>query len=160
MKQNYMNRGNMEYVEGLYRDFKKDPETVPAEWRQFFDGVEFAKEMGGGTSGESFSATELKVNQLVKAYRDYGHLKADLDPLGLSPRNEEALKLEKFGLSADDLEKDFAVSEMLGLPEHKLINIISHLETSYCGHLTGQFSDCRQEVRDWFRAELDRKSVV
>ena len=159
LKQNYMNRSNLEYVEGLYKDFLKGPENVPEEWRQFFEGVEFAKELQtSDVEGDgAFSMTELRVNQLVKAYRDYGHMKAKLDPLGLAEPVEKGLRLEDFDLSADDLEKDFAVSKTLGLPEHKLVNIITHLEDSYCGHLTGEFSDCRQEVRDWFRKELESK---
>jgi 2-oxoglutarate dehydrogenase E1 component len=159
-KQNYMNRSNLEYVEGLYKDFLQSPENVPEEWGQFFEGVEFAKELAPGVAASEdggFSMTELRVNQLVKAYRDYGHMKAKLDPLGLQKPADKGLRLEDFDLTAADLEKDFAVSKTLGLPEHKLVNIIAHLEDSYCGHLTGEVSDCRQEVRDWFRKELESK---
>jgi 2-oxoglutarate dehydrogenase E1 component len=47
---------------------------------------------------------EQRVHELIDAYRTYGHLAADLDPLGLAPRDWSNLTLEQFGLSDAELE--------------------------------------------------------
>jgi 2-oxoglutarate dehydrogenase E1 component len=36
----FPNASNLAFVEGLYDDFLRDPEAVPAEWRAYFEGLE------------------------------------------------------------------------------------------------------------------------
>jgi len=151
-KFSYLNRSNLELVESLFQKYLENPEGVDAEWVHFFEGVEFAK---GLSTPEGFSEKELNVYELVEHYRSYGHLKASLDPLGLNPPKTESFQLQKFKLKDSDLEENFEVGPHLGLKDKKLKNIISHLEKSYCGHLTAELGDCPQRVRDWFQAEME-----
>lgn len=156
-KFSHLNRTNLEFIESLFEKFKSNPESVGDEWTRFFEGVEFAKGLGEGQES-GFSIKELSVYQLVEHYRNYGHLKASLDPLKLQKKKEDSFRLEEFNLSSADLEKSFSVAHHLGFPEKKLKDIISHLEQSYCGHLTTEVAECPQKVRDWFRKELEGRS--
>lgn len=157
-KQNYMNQANIEYIEKMYQQFKSNPETVDHQWKMFFEGVEFAQTLPSleSSQGSGVSAKDFDVSKLIKAYRDYGHLKADLDPLKLGQRETEYFELKNYNLSEKDLDTEYPVSKYMNIHLTKLRDIIQHMENSYCGTLTAQLSECRSEVRDWFRAEFEQ----
>ena len=158
-KFSYLNRSNLEYLDQLFEQFKADPESVQEDWRLFFEGMEFALEDNKFTSGSKEGlAKELSVYNLLNAYRDYGHLKAQLDPLGLSSPQGDFFELEKFQLSKEDLDRSFEACKGLGLGgEAKLKEAIAHLERAYCQTLTAQVAQCRPEVRQWFHQELESR---
>ena len=147
-----LNRSNLEYIEGLYETFRANPAAVDPQWRLFFEGVEFGQSR---PAQGSFSQKELGVYNLIEHYRDYGHLKAKLDPLGLAVPPTESFALANFGLADADLGQTFAVGALVGLPQTKLKDLIAHLEAAYCGTLTAQVAECTPEVRDWFRREFE-----
>jgi 2-oxoglutarate dehydrogenase E1 component len=149
-----VNRSNLEYIESLYQSFLENPNNLDPQWRLFFEGVEFAQNLSGPSGG--FSEQELAVYNLIEHYRDYGHLKANLDPLGMSQPAVESFDLSRFGLKSADLEQSFAVGALLGFEKAKLKDIIAFLENSYCKTLTAQVAECRPEVRDWFRREFEK----
>lgn len=159
-KFSYMARSNMEYIENLYSDYRKNPEQVDPLWQKFFEGLEFSQSFGTAAistspAANSFSKKELGVYNLIQFYRDYGHLKADLDPLKIQKPQTEAFSLENFDLSESDLEQIFHVGAALGLGETNLRQILSRLEESYCGTLTAQLAECPPDVRKWFRREFE-----
>ncbi len=149
-----LNRSNLEYVESLYQTFLQNPESLEPQWRLFFEGVEFAQNLPA--PGGQFSQSELAVYNLIEHYRDYGHLKANLDPLGLWKPSLESFDLGKFGLKASDLDQTFAVGALLGFEKSKLRDIIAFLEATYCQTLTAQVAECRPEVRNWFLREFEK----
>ena len=97
-------RANPVYVESLYRDWQRDPASVDERWALFFAGYDLAR---GGT-GAPTRAPEIA--ELVHAYRELGHLVADLDPLGHSPRHHPLLQLEELGFEARDLDRAPTIS--------------------------------------------------
>jgi len=149
-----LNRSNLEFIESLYQTFLNNPDSLEPQWQLFFEGVEFAQKLPGQSQ---FSEKELGVYNLIEHYRDYGHLKADLDPLDLIPRREESFELGRFGLSEADLDQSFAVGNLLGMNGGaKLRDIIDFLEKAYCQTMTAQVAECQPEVRDWFRLEFEK----
>jgi 2-oxoglutarate dehydrogenase E1 component len=148
-----VNRSNLEYIEGLYQTFLENPDALEPQWKMFFEGVEFAQKLPGQST---FSQNELNVYNLIEHYRDYGHLQAKLDPLGLMPKETSSFDLKNFGLSDADLDQTFGVGALVGLPNAKLRDIIAFLENAYCQTLTSQVAECRPEVRDWFRKEFEK----
>jgi 2-oxoglutarate dehydrogenase E1 component len=80
------------------------------------------------------AASKARVIQLINAYRVRGHFYADLDPLSEGPTVARVeLALSNFGLSEDDLDKDFPTADLAGLgPVATLREIIAHLEETYC----------------------------
>jgi 2-oxoglutarate dehydrogenase E1 component len=152
-KQAFMNRSNVDYVESLYQDFLKNRPAVPPEWQNFFEGYEFALAVGSKTT--SVSAKELDVYKLAVAYRDYGHLKARLDPLEMTAPDEGFFNLKRFSLSEADLDKKHSISAAFGKPGATLRELIGHLERCYCGTLTAQVAECDAAVRDWFHREME-----
>jgi 2-oxoglutarate dehydrogenase E1 component len=148
----FASRSNLEYLEQMYQQYQKDPNSVDASLRYFFEGMDF-----GGSFSKSTSTNSLEINvlNLIQTYRDYGHLKANLDPLGMAQRQTDIFELKKFGLSDKDLDTKFQIGGIVGLPGATLRQIIARLEQAYCGTLTAQVSECRPEVAEWFRKELE-----
>lgn len=145
-----MNQSNLEYLESLYAQFKNSPDSVSIEWKNFFEGVEFAKDGAFGLSEK-----ELDVYHLITAYRNYGHFEADLDPLTNTPAPSDQLRLDKFNLSEKDLDKKFQIGSIVGKANATLKEIITHLKNVYCGKLTIQCAEALPEVRNWFIKEFE-----
>lgn len=172
-KFSYMARTNMEYIEELYHRYQSQPDQVDAYWQKFFEGVEFAQsaslgstpQLSNGANGaidhqQALPFKELSVYNLIQFYRDYGHLKAHLDPLKIQLPQEKPFALENFDLSEEDLDKQFHVGASLGHGEKNLKFIIDHFEQAYCGTLTAQLAECPPEVRRWFRREFESTGAM
>lgn len=153
-KFSYLNRSNLEYVETLYQNFRRDPESIGPEWRMFFDGVEFAQNL---TATEGLSSKEFDVFRLINAYRDYGHFGANLNPLAQGTKSYSDLTLNKYNLSDADLDTTFQIGALVGKPNSKLREILQHLRDSYCGTITVQARESASTIRDWFIDEFEGK---
>ncbi len=152
-----MNHMNLDYLESLYLQFKKSPESLELEWRRFFEGVDFSKDNGNSLSkSEGVSQKELDVYQLISAYRNYGHYEAQLDPLTNTPIPSDELRLSKFNLTDADLNEKFQIGSIVGLPGATLKEIIQHLRAAYCGKLTIQCAEALPDVRNWFIKEFEQ----
>jgi hypothetical protein len=87
-------RSSPAYVDALYREYLRDPDAVPADWRLIFEGYDL------GVMARDEAVPASPVARVVQAYRELGHLIADLDPLGQSPRTHPLLDLEALGIGA------------------------------------------------------------
>ena len=78
-----------------------------------------------------------KVIRLIQSYRNRGHLKAKLDPLGMMERRSvEDLDIEFHGLSNEDLDQVFYTDTLdTGSDKSTLREIINRLEEIYCGNI-------------------------
>jgi len=87
---------------------------------------------GLGVAGQS-SHFEAIVNDFVNAYRDQGHLCADIDPFHRERARPELLCLDHHGLADSDLDRVVDGSGMgLGM-QVPLRAVIARLEEVYCG---------------------------
>lgn len=150
-----MNRNNLEYIDGLYLQYKSNPDSVSADWKKFFEGFDFASSTSGGTG---LSEKELDVYNLINAYRNYGHFEAQLDPLTNSAVPSDQLALSRFNLKETDLEQKFQIGSIVGKPNGSLKEIIQHLRSCYCGKLTVQCAEALPEIRNWFIREFEKEN--
>lgn len=150
---NYTNRNNLEFIEGLYQQYKTKPESLTQDWRMFFEGMEFAQ---GASLG--LSEKELNVYELINAYRNYGHFEAQLDPLTNSQAPSNELALSRFNLKDSDLEQSFQIGSIIGKPGAKLRDIIAHLKSVYCGKLSVQAAEALPEIRNFFIKEFEQNA--
>ncbi len=177
-------QANAALVEQLYVAWKADPTSVGADWQLFFQGFElgFARpaETADGEeavlrstapSSSSVEDTNLlefpakpgrgdqqRVDGLIYAYRDIGHTICKLDPLDINNRQTNPLLgLDTYGISQDDLEREFA-HNILGVPARlKLKDIIAWLDQTYCGHIGVEYQHIQdRERRRWVREEIER----
>jgi 2-oxoglutarate dehydrogenase E1 component len=153
--QSYLTRSNLEYLEQVYEDFKRNPESIDKEWMRFFEGIEFAKEKGLKSSGVG-GGPELLAHELTKIYRDYGHLKAQLDPLKLE-RLDGSKEFEAFNdLGIEDVDQNQKMDlEFIGLKNVTLSELIDFLEKTYCQKIALQAAYCAPKAREWFCKEFE-----
>ena len=70
---------------------------------------------------------------LIRAYRARGHFYANLDPLGLEPRHDEAdLNPISYGFSDADMDRPIFLDKVLGLEFGTLREILAILRRTYC----------------------------
>ena len=153
----YITNAHPAYIENLYNDFIKNPESVDADMRNFFEGFDFAvSNYKGNTYGKSVAANgvaadkiqtytiqldkEFNVYQLILAYRRKGHLIAITNPIRERKDRQANLGLENFGFSDADLTTEFEAGKFVGLGKTSLKNIVAHLQKCYTTHVGIEFS--------------------
>ena len=100
-----------------------------------------------------------RVVELIQAYRQIGHLAADIDPLEYQARTHADLELETHGLTLWDLDREFAVGHFGGQRRAYLTlrEILDILRDSYCHTLGIEYmhiSDLDQ--REWFQERFEK----
>src|SRR4051812_28948492 len=119
----YVSSSNNTYIDGLYTDYRRNPDSVDSSWRQFFKGVEFAANQGQALSADTSGnvapgnlGKEFKVYRLIDAYRSRGHLISTTNPIRERKNRFPHLDLEDFSLTNADLEESFSIGEIVGKP--------------------------------------------
>ena len=102
------------------------------------------------------SDQQERVAELIEAYRERGHLAADLDPLGLVIRTAPDLALANFGLSEADLDVPFSTGDLPGPATLTLREIIARLQETYCRSIGVEFMHGEKPVRrQWLQTRME-----
>ncbi|QEL10713.1 2-oxoglutarate dehydrogenase E1 component [Kushneria phosphatilytica] len=181
----HMSGGNAHYVEELYEQYLADPSSVPDEWRQYFDALPGYE--GGPTRDtplgpirdqferlsqerrpKATAATEqvdneenrrqVRVLQLINAYRFRGHQRANIDPLGLrSPEPIPDLDPGFHQLTNDDMDRVFQTGSLfIGKDSATLKEIIEALEQTYCRSIGCEFMHIvNTEEKRWLEQRFE-----
>jgi len=97
-----------------------------------------------------------RVDKLVRAYRERGHVMAELDPLGLHKGDHPELALEHYGFSKDDLDVKFTVQLGRETSGRSLGDILTNLQKIYCRAIGVQFMHIDNlEIQEWVRTRLE-----
>ena len=147
-----LNRG---YVLELYDKYRHDPSSVDAGTRALFEQwtppAEDAPELTGATPGV------LKIVgavNLAQSIRRYGHLAAQLDPLGSRPPGDPSLLPETHGVTNEDLRALPAtlVSTPLCDKASNMLELVELLRQLYCSTTGYDISHVFvPEERRWLR---------
>ncbi len=140
-----------DYVDSIWRRYCENPAEVEPSWRHFFMGVAFA----GGLSPTSSDST-LVVQQLIRAYRKWGHLAANLNPLKSSPNKPHQLDEAQFGFTPEDLDKPVPSCGVLDSHQVTLKELIQALQTIYCATMGIEYLDGPDlETETWFKQRIE-----
>ena len=159
------NRGNLELIDEYYQRWRNDPTSVGESWRHFFEGYEVGTERSGSAASESStqgpatgpSQAQAGVTRLVDSYRRIGHYLSSLDPLQLNaPRDtQDGLELSDFDLTSADLDSEF-VTDIPGLKQAPLREIIARLRSVYCGNIGFEFMhNPDRKTRAWLQERIE-----
>mgnify|MGYP001193053345 FL=1 len=152
---------NMGYIEEQYELYKADPEAVDPTIKDMFDrhgAPEWLTEQhpqlesSKGTSIDSVKKLTSAM-KLVEAIRRFGHLEADIYPVGLEKKRvSELVKPETYGLTEDDLRNIPAAwlwEKSPGDVENGL-DVINKLKKYYSGTITFEYDHVNNdEGRQW-----------
>ncbi len=160
----YVYNAHPAYIESMYKNYQADPTSVDEGWRIFFDGFEFNSNTDSettglqSTDGKLLSTKEFGVISLIHGYRSRGHLLSTTNPLKPRRDRKPYLDLKDYGLDEGDLNKVFLAGEELGLKNATLSQIITRLQTIYCGNLGIEYAHIEnREKRMWIREKLENR---
>ena len=99
----------------------------------------------------------IRALRLIRAFRNNGHLIADLDPLGISEREyPQELDYKSYGFIESDLEKEIFIDGSLGLEKGKLKNIIKILKETYSASIGVEFLHIQQaDQKQWVQERIE-----
>src|SRR3954471_23104287 len=147
-----INRG---YVLELYERFRNDPGSVDAETRELFQRwtPPADDETPIGNSALPSHVAVAAVN-LAQSIRRYGHLAAQLDPLGAAPIGDPTLRPERHGLNENDLRRVPAslVPSPLTAGAANMQELVAAFRRVYCSTTGYDYSHVFvPEEREWLR---------
>ena len=170
---------NLAYLEGLLEDFQRDPNSVPEQWRstltqlaasesgtgavrtrpRFEPGTVFQPTVARASGNGRADAVALqdRIDQMVRAYRVRGHMRAQLDPLGL-PRGgpQPELDPEYYGFGPEHMQQRFSCRTIAGANKRTLAEIIELLRNTYCRFIGVQFMHIDDlQVRHWLQERME-----
>ena len=173
--------GSAPYIEALYESFLKDPNSVSDDWKIYFETLpknsdnetdishkdvikKFKNQRRRRTysskpsTNKSIDEKQIRVIQLIQSYRNRGHQRANLDPLGIRKTSVcEDLDIDFHGLQESDLGKKFNTDTLnINQDEASLEEIINSLKKIYCGTLGIEYNYITNtKERLWFQDRLE-----
>lgn len=175
-KFSYISNAHVAYIDELYAEYKKNPDSLDPSWKSFFDGFDFAitkfgeDENGGAAVASVTSAPvveagqlpkEIKVRALIHAYRSRAHLKSKTNPVRDRKDRKALLDLEDFGLEQADLNLEFEAGNEIGIGKSKLSKIVESLKKIYEGPLGFEYFYIRDpEMLNWFKAKVEKEALA
>jgi len=95
--------------------------------------------------------------QMIRAYRMIGHLEADLDPLGITPRPKQVtLDPATYGFEGAALDLPVYVDGVLGFTIATPRQILARLRGIYCGHIGYEFLHINDaEQKTWLQRRIE-----
>ena len=189
-KDSFLFAANGDFVEELYLKYLENPNNVDDYWRNFFAKLDENKSLAKqATIGASWLPRKNKiilppeikqpakdskvasaeniskiynVNLMIAEYRAYGHLFANLDPLGLE-RLQSAIKLDlqHYGLSEVDLDLVIELNhESLGLSKCTIRQLIAKLREVYCSNIGYELQHLiSDEEKNWFYERIEKMNM-
>lgn len=148
-----------DYIDSQYEQWKADPNAVSRDWRFFFEGFE----MGHGMDREADAVYDEKqvlkqsrVDELIRRYREIGHLLACLDPLTACPTDHPLLNLSAFDLTLKDLDEKFYAKGLIENHRASLKDIINTLKETYCRSMGVEFMHLQDpQERKWLQDRME-----
>lgn len=143
-----------QYVDSIYEAFKKDPESIDPSWRRFFEGMEFAsferplKEGGPENEGRD-------VGEWIEAFRRYGHLEADFNPLEPKSEGKEAL-LQPSTYGLKESEKLISTAGLMGEKKQSVGSVYEFLKSLYCSKVGFEFAYIQnQDLKNFIQNKIE-----
>ncbi|MFA4969241.1 MAG: 2-oxoglutarate dehydrogenase E1 component, partial [Sulfuritalea sp.] len=184
LSNSYLFGSNTPYIEALYDAYLANPASVEPAWRDYFDKLatlpgagnytgpdvahypiitSFAQRAKEGTLQASSRAAssdgkQVKVLQMINAYRFLGNRWAQLDPLKRSERPSiPELEPSHYGFTEADLGQAFQTGSFAALPESATLReILEAVRQTYCSTIGAEFmylSDVGQ--KRWLQSKLE-----
>lgn len=153
-----INRG---YVTELYERFRRDPASVDPETRAAFERMAPPEDAVSGAAAPSApinSDIVVGAVNLAQSIRRYGHLSAQLDPLGTRPAGDPSLDPATHGVSEADL-RDLPANLIKGAAAEGCVaalDVVNKLRRIYCSTSGYDLSHIFvPEERYWLRAAIE-----
>ena len=176
----FLTANNASQIISIYKDFVKNPSSVDRSWHNFFkelapeelailadyEKLDWSKKARSSdfsqTSLSQAISDSLRLVMMIRAYREIGHLIADLDPLGLAVKSKpQGLDPEYYGFQEKDLDRKIFLSGYLGFENASVRQVFEKLQKIYSGTLSIEYKHIQSsEEYRWLKDRIeDRKDM-
>src|SRR5689334_9307188 len=138
----------------LYERFRQNPASVDPETRAVFEQWTPTDALAGAGAGHADVHVVVGAATLADSIRRYGHLAANIDPLGSAPIGDPSLSPRAHGITDDDLKK--LPAALVGGPvaesSSNAYEAIEKLRRVYCSTTGFDYAHVFvPEEREWLR---------
>src|ERR1041385_2992941 len=180
----YLFGGNAPFIEELYEKYLANPQSVPEEWREYFDRMQVlpgssTKDVARAPVEESFvqrakkgefaaartlptetltpERMQVAALLLVTAYRISGSRWATVDPLKRMPRPAQPeLEPGFYDLAESDLDQTVNAGSFVGLDRTTLRNLLQALRDTYCRNVGYEYMFISDRTqRQWIQERIE-----
>jgi len=162
-KFSFLNAAHTGFIADLYDKYLVNPDAIEPSWRSFFQGYDLANENYSLKEDDKTVEIpkevrkEFLVIDLINGYRARGHLFTKTNPVRERRQYEPTLDIENFGLSENDLDREFSAGDILGLGKTTLATIIEKLKRIYCDSIGVEYTYMRNpEKLKWWQNRLNK----
>ncbi|MGP1955121.1 MAG: 2-oxoglutarate dehydrogenase E1 subunit family protein, partial [Arsenophonus sp. NC-QC1-MAG3] len=181
----FLTDANQSYIEQIYEDYLIDPNSVNVVWRNFFNKLADTNCNGEYTHSQirkyfcslakdftcyqtsvtdlSLDMKQVKVLQLINAFRFRGYQNANLDPLELLKQEMlPDLDPASYDLTAADFEKNFNVGSFrIDQEKMKLSELYAALKHIYCASIGAEYMHItNSKEKYWIQQRLELATPV
>jgi 2-oxoglutarate dehydrogenase E1 component len=179
----FLHGSNAAFIEALFENYKRDPNSVEPSWRAYFKDMNGAEARPAKPNGAAAAAAvtaavpeelrsvpaeaeagvpaatvdSIRALMLIRAHRVRGHLLADLDPLGRDgDKSYPELDPASYGFSESDYDRPIYVDGVLGMQWATLNDVVSVVRETYCGRIGVEFmhiQDAQQKA--WIQMAVE-----
>ena len=154
----FLTANNASQIVSIYRDYIKDPTLIDQSWHEFFsalqpeelailadyDKLDWSKQSRDKnfdqTSLDQAISDSLRLIMMIRAYREIGHLIANLDPLNLATKNTPSgLDPEYYGFQKKDFNRKIFLFGYLGFQSATVQEVFDKLQSIYTGTLSIEY---------------------
>jgi 2-oxoglutarate dehydrogenase E1 component len=172
---------NLAYLELIYADYRSDPDSVPAEWREYFDRAGNGEAEAGAQGGPSFKSRSIfnpvaeggdshsdftldprasslsdRVYRLVRNHRVRGHIMAAVDPLGRKRPCPPELSLDFYAFTEGELNLLANLPTLHLAAPLTIREIYQRMRATYCRSIGVQFMHIDDlAVRQWLQQRME-----
>src|SRR5919108_4632835 len=180
----YLFGGNAPFIEELYEKYLANPQSIPEEWRDYFDRMQDLpgatdKDLAHAPVVESFvqrakrgefasqrtvpaepvtpERLQVAALLLVTAYRIAGSRWATVDPLKRMPRPTiPELEPGYYDLKEADLDQMVNAGSFVGLERTSLRNLVQALRDTYCRNIGFEYMFISDRAqRQWIQERIE-----
>ncbi len=175
VRSSHLDANSMAWIESLYESWLRDPASVDADWQRYFaslGGDAREHEALHSTVREQFrnlglrrappgedcghGEKQVRVLQLINAYRFNGHRKARINPLRDEVPEVAELTLAYHHLDEEDLNREFNTGSLVAPVRLTLQQIVHRLERSYCDTIGSQYMHISQnDEKRWIQERIE-----
>ncbi len=142
---------NAAYLSDLYKQYSRNPESVEGKWQRVFR--DFSPSASSNQIDEKSIVLSIQAFKLIQAYREYGHLAANLDPLGIEKRNfPSELDPAHYGFIPDDYDRPIYAENQ----QATLRSLLDKFKKAYCGTIGIEFMHIQDSIqRNWIQEKIE-----
>ncbi len=147
---------NLAFLENVYQQYQSHTGQLDPSWSQFFQKIEKEQGISSPLLPQMSSQVE-RILHLAEAYRQHGHLWANVNPIAIEEIKEpEQLKLENLGFQEKEKEEFFPTLGLLPQAQAPLKDIVALLKKRYGQSIGFEFKKfTNPAVEEWLQKQIE-----